>query len=117
MEQELPALIKAADERGGLLLWVYISAAGWEETQLSHFQAAHDTKTPIDSRPAPEREEVLKSVARQAKQVASRLLADSEIKLSIRCRQSSPAATFAMDCADEMSFANVNFMNATLIAR
>jgi len=116
MEKELPALIKAADERGRRLLWVYISAAG-EETQLSHFQAAHDTKAPLESRPAPEREEVLKSVARQAKQVASRLLADSEINLSIRCRQSSPAATFAMDCADEMSFANVNSMNATLIAR
>jgi pimeloyl-ACP methyl ester carboxylesterase/tetratricopeptide (TPR) repeat protein len=70
MEKELPALIKAADEGGLRLLWVYISAAGWEETQVSHFQATHDTKTPLDSRPVSEQEEILKSVARQVKEVA-----------------------------------------------
>jgi tetratricopeptide (TPR) repeat protein len=70
MDQELPAIIKAADEGGLRLLWVYISAAGWEETQLSRFQATHDTKRPLDSRPESEQDEILKSVARQVKEAA-----------------------------------------------
>lgn len=70
MDKELPSMIKAADEGGLRLLWVYISAAGWEETQLSRFQATHDTKRPLDTQPEPEQDEILKSVARQVKEAA-----------------------------------------------
>ena len=70
MDNELPAMIKAADEGGLRLLWVYISAAGWEETQLSRFQATHDTKTPLAGRPMAEQDEILKSVARQVKEAS-----------------------------------------------
>jgi pimeloyl-ACP methyl ester carboxylesterase len=70
MDKELPAMIKAADEGGLQLLWVYLSAAGWEETQFSRFQATHDTKTPLDGRPQREQDEILKSVARQVKEAA-----------------------------------------------
>ena len=70
MDKELPAMIHAADQGGLQLLWVYISAAGWEETPLSRFQATHDTKTPLDCRPEPEQDEILKSVARQVKAAA-----------------------------------------------
>jgi hypothetical protein len=70
MEKELPAIVKAAKEGGASLLWVYISAAGWEETPLKDFQATHDTKIPLDGRPKHEQNEILKSVAQQIKQAA-----------------------------------------------
>ncbi|HEX7159565.1 MAG TPA: tetratricopeptide repeat-containing protein [Edaphobacter sp.] len=70
MNHELPEMISAAEQGGLRLLWAYISAAGWEETPLSRFQATHDTKTPLDLRPKPEQDEILKSVARQVKEAA-----------------------------------------------
>jgi tetratricopeptide (TPR) repeat protein len=70
MDSELPAMIKATDDGGLRLLWVYISAAGWEETELRRFQATHDTKRPLDTQSKPEQDEILKSVAQQAKEAA-----------------------------------------------
>jgi hypothetical protein len=67
---ELPAMIKASDEGGLKLLWAYLSAAGWEETPLRRFQAAHDTKHPLDGLPAADQNEVLKSIAKQIKEAA-----------------------------------------------
>jgi hypothetical protein len=63
-------MIKAADQGGLRLLWVYISAAGWEETPLMRFQATHDTKKPLNALSVPEQDEILKSVARQIKEAA-----------------------------------------------
>ena len=70
MDKELPVMIKAADEGGLRLLWVYISAAGWEETPLKRFQATHDAKKPLNALPGPEQDEILKSVAHQIKEAA-----------------------------------------------
>jgi pimeloyl-ACP methyl ester carboxylesterase len=70
IENELPSIVKAADEGGLRLLWVYLSAAGWEETPLQRFQATHDAKKPLNTLPVPEQDEVLKSVARQIKEAA-----------------------------------------------
>jgi hypothetical protein len=70
MQKELPAIVKAAKAGGASLLWVYISAAGWEETPLKDFQATHDTKTPLDSRTRAEQNEILKAVAQQIKQAS-----------------------------------------------
>ena len=64
------AMIKASDEGGLRLLWVYISAAGWEQTPLRRFQATHDTKKPLESRPVPEQNDILLSVAQQMKEAA-----------------------------------------------
>jgi pimeloyl-ACP methyl ester carboxylesterase len=69
-QNELPVMIAAAKSGGVRLLWVYISSAGWEETPLREFQATHDTKIPLDSRPKPEQNEILKSVAQQMKEAA-----------------------------------------------
>ena len=65
-------MVKAAKEGGAQLLWVYLSSAGWEETALKEFQATHDTKIPLDARPRPEQNEILKSVAQQVKEAALR---------------------------------------------
>jgi hypothetical protein len=69
-QHELPVIVQAAQEGELQLLWVYLSAAGWEETPLKEFQATHDTKTPLDQRPTPEQNEILKSVAQQMKKAA-----------------------------------------------
>ena len=70
MKDELPVMVKAAKEGGAQLLWVYFSSAGWEETALKDFQATHDTKIPLDARPRPEQNEILKLVAQLVKQAA-----------------------------------------------
>jgi pimeloyl-ACP methyl ester carboxylesterase len=70
MKNELAPLVKAARDGGTRLLWVYVSAAGWEETPLNSFQPTHDLKLPLDARPRPEQNEILKSVAQQIKQAA-----------------------------------------------
>jgi pimeloyl-ACP methyl ester carboxylesterase len=69
-KHELPPLVKAAREGGTRLLWMYVSEAGWEETPLKSFQATHDTTLPLDARPRPEQNAILKSVAQQIKQAA-----------------------------------------------
>ena len=69
-EYELPAMIQASDQGGLKLLWVYLSAAGWEQTPLKRFQAAHNTAKALESLSAPEQNEILKSVARQIKEAA-----------------------------------------------
>ena len=67
MNRELPPLVKVA--RGGdyRLLWVYVSAAGWEETPLKAFQATHDTKLPLDARSRPEQNALLTSAPQISK--------------------------------------------------
>jgi pimeloyl-ACP methyl ester carboxylesterase len=70
IDNELPLIVKAADEGNLRLLWVYISAAGWEETPLERFQATHDTKKPLNVLPGPEQDEVLKSIAQKIKKAA-----------------------------------------------
>ena len=44
-DNELPAMIKAAEQGGLQLLWAYIPAAGWDQTPLKRFQAAHDRRS------------------------------------------------------------------------
>jgi pimeloyl-ACP methyl ester carboxylesterase len=70
MENELPIILDAAKNNRLRLLWVYISAAGYEETGLSEFQATHDPKKPLNSLPEWEQEQILKSVAQQMKEAA-----------------------------------------------
>ncbi len=67
MDYALPSM---AAQGGGRLLWAYISAAGWEETPLANFQAAHDIARPLDALPKAEQNEILKSLAQQMKAAA-----------------------------------------------
>ena len=67
---ELPEMLEAARDEKLRLLWVYVSAAGWEETALKDFQATHDTKKPLAALPAFEQDEILKTVARKIKEAA-----------------------------------------------
>ena len=67
---EMPELLGAARQGRLQLLWVYLSPAGWEETELKEFQATHNTSKPLITLSAAERDEVLKRVAQQMKWAA-----------------------------------------------
>lgn len=69
-QHEMPEILSAARQGQLRLLWVYLSSAGWEETDLKHFQAAHDTRRPLALLPAPEQDEALKAIARMIKEAA-----------------------------------------------
>lgn len=67
---ELPEMVEAARDGKLRLLWVYLSAAGWEETALKEFQATHDTRKPLEALPRSEQDEILKAVAVRIKEAA-----------------------------------------------
>jgi len=61
-EQELPALLKSAQDRGCLIFWVAISASTVEDSEIARFQAANDPSRPLDSLPEPDQNRVLKEI-------------------------------------------------------
>jgi len=69
-DHEMPEILGAAKRSQLRLLWVYLSPAGWEETPLKDFQAAHDTARPLSALTESERDEALKRIAREIKQAA-----------------------------------------------
>jgi hypothetical protein len=69
-KSELPRILAAAEDKKLRLLWVYLSAAGWEETALREFQATHDTSKPLAALSTAEQDEILKIVAVRIKEAA-----------------------------------------------
>ncbi len=58
-ENELPPLLKAAQEQGVTIFWIYLSSCLFEQTEIASYQAAHDTSRPLDRLTKSQRQAVL----------------------------------------------------------
>ena len=67
MKHELPQIVNAAADGKIRLLWVYISYAPYEVSELEPFQAAHDVSQPLYALSGPEQDAILLKVARDIK--------------------------------------------------
>lgn len=68
-EQQLTPVLKAAAERGLRILWVYLSACMYAETEIDNYQAAHDLAQPLNTLREAQQELVLLSIAEQIKAI------------------------------------------------
>jgi hypothetical protein len=48
-KNELPPLLKAAQDEGVTIFWIYLSSCLYEQTEIVAYQAAHDISRPLDS--------------------------------------------------------------------
>ena len=61
-QHELPPLLKAAQDDGLTVFWIYFSSCLYEQTEIATYQAAHDVSKPLDRLDKPERLAVLSKV-------------------------------------------------------
>jgi O-acetyl-ADP-ribose deacetylase (regulator of RNase III) len=66
-QHELPPLLDKAKQRGVRILWVYVSACLYKETDIAAYQAAHDIAQPLDKLRTAKRNEVLVQICQQIK--------------------------------------------------
>lgn len=60
--KELPPLLKAAEEEGLTIFWIYLSSCLFEQTEIGSYQAAHDISRPLDRLSKSRRQAVLSEV-------------------------------------------------------
>lgn len=65
--QQLTPLLNKAKEKGLTIVWVYLSACLYAETEIATYQAAHDIAHPLDSLTDAEQQEVLVAICQQIK--------------------------------------------------
>lgn len=66
-EQELPALLQAAHDRGCLIFWIAVSSTTFEDSPLVKFQGANPPDKPLDLLPEPEQNKVFADIYRKMK--------------------------------------------------
>ncbi|MEK8049609.1 toll/interleukin-1 receptor domain-containing protein [Ideonella sp. DXS22W] len=65
--EELPALLKAAQDRGCLIFWIAVSTSTFEDSPLAKIQGANPPGQPLDLLPEPEQNRVLAELYRKLK--------------------------------------------------
>jgi hypothetical protein len=59
VNQELQPLLKAAQNEGVTIFWLYLSSCLYEQTEIAGYQAAHDLAHPLDKLTKSKRQAVL----------------------------------------------------------
>ncbi len=70
MTEELPYLLRAAEQRGVAIVWVPVEHSLYEETPLKHIQAAWDTARPLKKLSGANRSEAMVQIAQTIRQLA-----------------------------------------------
>jgi hypothetical protein len=70
-EHELPPLLQTAKQDGLIILWIHLSSCLYEESEIQHYQAAHDISKPLDSLTPPKQNAVLADVCRKIEDAAN----------------------------------------------
>jgi hypothetical protein len=83
-QHELPPLLKAAQDDGLTVFWVYFSSCLYEQTEIATYQAAHDVSRPLDRLDKPERLAVLSKVCAALVRLAQSAPTDSSVRKKIR---------------------------------
>ncbi len=74
VEEELPPLLRAAEEEGVTILWVYLSPCHYEETPIGGYQAAHDVAESLLELTFPKQQRALFEISGQIKAAAGKPL-------------------------------------------
>jgi hypothetical protein len=61
-KHELTPLLKAAQEQGVIVFWIYLSSCLYKETEIAEYQAAHDVTKPLDQLTRPMRQKTLREI-------------------------------------------------------
>jgi tetratricopeptide (TPR) repeat protein len=90
---ELPPLLKAAQEEGVTVFWIYLSSCLYEQTEIASYQAAHDVSKPLDRLDKPHRQAVLSEVCAKLVRLAQpSLVAPQAGRQRANSSSSSPAS-------------------------
>lgn len=73
LDEELPNLLKASEERGLRIIVVMVRPCLFEETQLSRFQSANDPSRPLSVLNKSDQDAALVNVSRKIAEIAGRL--------------------------------------------
>ena len=66
--EELPPLLKSAQERGAVIFWVAVSSSTVSDTEIARYQAANDPGNPLDTLPEAQQNRVLTDIYEKIKQ-------------------------------------------------
>jgi predicted nucleotide-binding protein len=63
VDEELPPILKAAENEGLVIVWALISACLYKKTAIAEYQAAHPIAKPLDTLSTPKRNQALLAIA------------------------------------------------------
>ncbi len=78
-EHELPPLLQAAEEEGLNIIWVYVGACLYQETEIADYQAAHDISQPLKSLSSAELDQILVNICDEIKAAANKPSVNSDL--------------------------------------
>jgi len=64
-KNELPPLLKKANQGGTTIFWVYLSACLYEHTEIATYNAAHDLLKPLDQLSKANRQAIFSAVCKK----------------------------------------------------